>query len=210
MRAGMRATSATSSPATGVLSGSPIRPWPLTPGPLRTSALPMLLLCVTLQTDGNGWPVTTVDACLAGSLRRREGATMHPRHQVVTARRVLRCSARSSAARMRSGLEYRYRREPLEPVGAGGGHGGNAVSPPLAGAGVLHGKRAIAQQCLDPRPLASRRNTGPEVPPGLHVRRGIAPQLSCPKLGHTMQWRGFGAKSFGASQSAVVVPQLTH
>jgi hypothetical protein len=57
----------------------------------------------------------------------------------------------------------------LEPVGVGRDHGGNAISPSFAGAGVLHGERAIAQQRLDPRPPASRRDSGPEVPPGSQV-----------------------------------------
>ena len=38
---------------------------------------------------------------------------------------------------------------------AGWEHGGNAVSPSLVGAGILRDKCAVAQQCLDPRPLAS-------------------------------------------------------
>jgi hypothetical protein len=47
--------------------------------------------------------------------------------------------------------------------------GRNAVSPPVAGHGVLHDERAIARKRLDPCPLASRRHPGPEVPPRLHA-----------------------------------------
>ena len=106
------------------------------------------------------------------SMGRCEDATGHPRHPAVSARHVLPCSTRSTATRTRSCLEHRDRCEPLEPVGAGWEHGRNAVSPSLAGAGVLPGERAIAQQRLDPRPLASPRDVGPEVPPGL-VRGGV-------------------------------------
>jgi hypothetical protein len=60
----------------------------------------------------------------------------------------------------RSGLEYRHGREPLEPVGAGREHGGHAVPPAVAGAGVLDGEGAVAQQGLDPRPFASPRDVG--------------------------------------------------
>ena len=66
-----------------------------------------------------------------------------------------------------SGLKHGHGCEPLEPVGAGREHGGNAVSPALAGARVLHDERAVAQQRLDPRPFAPRCDAGPEVPPGL-------------------------------------------
>src|SRR6185369_9402499 len=54
----------------------------------------------------------------------------------------------------RSGFEHRRGREPLEPVGAGREYGGNAVPP--AGAGVRDSEGAVAQQGLDPRPLAAR------------------------------------------------------
>jgi hypothetical protein len=89
---------------------------------------------------------------------------------------VMRCAARSSATG-----EIRSRAPaPTRTAGASrcpGEHRGNAVSRSLAGAGVLHDKRTIAQQRLDPRPLASRRDLGPEVPPGLHTRRVFAPRL---------------------------------
>jgi hypothetical protein len=39
---------------------------------------------------------------------------------------------------------YWHRREPLQPVGPGWEHSGNAVSPSIAGNGVLHDERAIA------------------------------------------------------------------
>ena len=61
----------------------------------------------------------------------------------------------SSDELARSCLEYWHRREPVEPVRARREHGGLADTPPLAGAGVLGGKRAIAQQRLDPRGDAS-------------------------------------------------------
>jgi len=65
----------------------------------------------------------------------------------------------------------------MEPVGAGREHGDKTILPPLAGAGVLHGERAVTNQRLDPRPLTSRRDLGPQVPPGLPARRSIAPRL---------------------------------
>ena len=119
------------------------------------------------------------------------------------------CAIFSSATRTRSRLEHWHRREPLERVGAGWEHSGNAVTPSLAGTGVLRGERAVAQQRLDPRPFASRRDPGPQVPPRLHARRGIVPRLREHSV--SPQHATPGARSLGRAlelDSAHAIAQL--
>jgi hypothetical protein len=140
----------------------------------------MLFLCVILQADSDEWPATAVDEGLAARCADARARPGTARHQPVSAHHVsaMLCADFSAPDEMtRSSLEHRHRREPLEPVGAWWEHGGNPVSPAIAGAGVLHGECTIAQQRFDPRPLVSRRDTGPQVPPGLHARRVISPLI---------------------------------
>ena len=73
---------------------------------------------------------------------------------------------------------YGYGGEPQQPGRCRGEHGGKSVSPARACDRVLSGESAIAQQRLDPRPLAARRDLGPQGTSRLAVRRGIAPRLS--------------------------------
>lgn len=72
--------------------------------------------------------------------------------------------ATASSGRARSRLEHHHRGEPLQPVGARREHSRDARSPALPGISVLRGKGAIAQQRLDPRPPASRGDSGPRSP----------------------------------------------
>ena len=142
-------------------------------------------------------------------MRRCEGATRAPEAPggVGTSRAAVLCA--TSAPRTRSRLEHGDCREPLEPVGPRWEQDGNAVTPSLAGAGVLDGERAIAEQRLDPRPRASRRDPGPKVPPGHHARRGIAPLNRPIQAQLRVTFSNWNPVGFGRELSAGESPKAT-
>jgi hypothetical protein len=122
-------------------------------------------------------PRLTSASLVAASTRGRDHAPEAP-DGVGTSHPAMRCAMFSDPdERVRSCLEHGHRREALEPVGAGWEHDGNSVFPSVAGAGVLHGESAVAQQCFDPPPLVSRRHPGPQVLPRLHARWAVLPRL---------------------------------
>ena len=85
------------------------------------------------------------------------------------------------------------------PVGARRKHDVDLLPPALAGCGVLACKAAIAHQCLEPRPLASRRDARPQVSPRLAGRWPVAPRLG--QHAAPAQWRSLRKRSVSSSCS---------